>query len=118
MPPSLVPSVSGKLRIPKCTPHPHTLKRNEHMCMVRSTFCPQVEIHDPTSRATPRPPRSSTASLHSATIQLDPDNVLPEQFREQFRDTLTEFDSVFDPNIKGYNGDVGPFQDQVNMGPA
>ena len=31
---------------------------------------------------------------------------------------LTEFDSVFDRNYKGYNGAVGPFEAQVNMGPT
>lgn len=28
-----------------------------------------------------------------------------------------EYDHIFDPNIKGYNGSTGPFEAEVNMGP-
>ena len=35
-----------------------------------------------------------------------------------FRFLFSDFDSVFDPTIQGYNGAVGPFEAKVNMGPV
>ena len=31
---------------------------------------------------------------------------------------MNEFDSVFDPKVKGHNGAVGPFEAKVNKGPV
>ena len=59
-----------------------------------------------------------TISRHSATVTVDPDEILPTKHRDQMHKLLTEFDSVFDRNYKGYNGAVGPFEAQVNMGPT
>ena len=38
--------------------------------------------------------------------------------RSEFQDLLQTYDDVFDPSITGYNGDVGPFEAVVNMGPV
>ena len=35
----------------------------------------------------------------------------------EFLDVLTEYDSVFSPTYKGYNGSADPFQATVHMGP-
>ena len=51
-------------------------------------------------------------------MKLDPDNVLYEETRANFRSLLNEYDSVFVPKVKGYNGHVGPFESKVNMGPV
>ena len=59
-----------------------------------------------------------TISRHSATVTVDPDEILPAKHRDQMHELLTEFDSVFDRNYKGYNDAVGPFKAQVNMGPT
>ena len=38
--------------------------------------------------------------------------------QSSFRTLLSDFDSVFDPTIQGYNGAIGPFEAKVNMGPV
>ena len=54
--------------------------------------------------------------LHSSTVQLDADHILPETNRAAFQQLLHTYDSVFDPSNSGYNGAVGPFEAIVNMG--
>ena len=44
--------------------------------------------------------------------------MLPKDIKSKFQSVLTEYDSVFDPDIKGYNGAAGPFEAKVNMGPV
>ena len=55
---------------------------------------------------------------HSASVQVDPDRILPEAVRANFQSLLSEYDSVFDPQFPGYNGSAGPYQAKVNMGPV
>ena len=38
--------------------------------------------------------------------------------RSSFRSIVQEYDDVFDPNYRGYNGNVGPFEADVNVGPV
>ena len=38
--------------------------------------------------------------------------------QSSFRSLLSDFDSVFDPEIQDYNGAVGPFEAKLNMGPV
>ena len=38
LPPSIVSSVAGKIRIPNLSFEPHSLKRNEHFCQVNPVF--------------------------------------------------------------------------------
>lgn len=47
---------------------------------------------------------------------FDPDLILPDQSRQDFRHALSLFDDVFDPNIPRYNGACGPTTAVVNMG--
>ena len=49
-------------------------------------------------------------------MSLDPNNLLPRDIRAKFTSLLNEYDHIFDPNIKGYNGAEGPFEAKVNMG--
>ena len=55
---------------------------------------------------------------HSASIQIDPDSILPQAVRADFHSLLREYDSVFDPQFPGYNGAAGPYKAKVNMGPV
>ena len=50
-------------------------------------------------------------------VSLDPDNLLHHDIRAKFTSPLDEYDHIFDPNIKGYNGAEGPFEARINMGP-
>ena len=38
--------------------------------------------------------------------------------QSSFHSLPSDFDSVFDPTIQGYNGAVGPFEARVNIGPV
>ena len=55
---------------------------------------------------------------HSAPVTVDLDDILPQGEKQQFEVLHTEFEDVFDPQFKGYNGAVGPFKAVVNMGPV
>ena len=113
-PPSIVSSVAGKIRIPNLFSEPLHLKRNEHFCQARPVFTPSCE-HETgvTSHTT-----IHSHAKHTDYVKLDPDNVLCVDTRANFRSLLNEYDSVFDPKVKGYNGHVGPFESKVNMGPV
>lgn len=47
---------------------------------------------------------------------MDPDNSLVEDTRQGFSNVLHKYDSVFNSNVSGYNGEVGSFEAKVNMG--
>ena len=118
--PAIISSVAGKIRIPNLSPHPHFLKRNEHFCQVRAVYAPEASNDNSQLQATlqPSPPPLQVSTKHSANVCLDPENLLPRDVRAKFSSLLDEYDHVFDPKIKGYNGSVGPFEARVNMGPV
>ena len=62
--------------------------------------------------------QSRPNELHSAQIQVDPDNILDPSTREKFHSILSEYDSVYNPQFSGYNKASGPFEAVVNMGPT
>lgn len=114
--PCVVSSVARRLRIPNLSSEPRTLKRNEHFCQATLTFQPSEKA---VKDQLPKPPTpTSTKCNHSSTVQVDPDLLLQPEVRAQFHAVLIEYDSVFDPQFKGYNGAAGPFQAKVNMGPV
>ena len=43
--------------------------------------------------------------------------ILPEAVRAHFQSLLSKYDSVFEPQLPGYNPSTGPYQAEVNMGP-
>ena len=55
---------------------------------------------------------------HSSSVQIDPDGMLSADERSSFRSIVQEYDDVFDPNYRGYNGNVGPFEAAVNLRPV
>ena len=116
----MVSSVAGKIRIPNLTPEPHFLKRNEHFCQVHAVYTP--EAHSTSTQLPvsppPKPPVHPPSTKHSVNVTLDPNNLLPQDVRAKFTSLLDEYDHIFDPNIKGYNGAEGPFEAIVNMGPV
>ena len=98
--------------------HSQPVKRSnaEHLCQAIPVFEPKV---DPTVDTMPKPPSPRpTKTNHSSTVQVNPDNLLPQDVKSQFQSLLIEYDSIFDPKIKGYNGAAGPFKAKVNMGPV
>lgn len=51
-------------------------------------------------------------------IALDHDGVMPDDIQGGFRALHRQFDDVFDPHFRSYNGAAGPFKVKVNMGPV
>ena len=114
--PHISESVGGHIRIVNNTPEPQQVGKNDHFCQVRlTTSALQHDLH--MFKNTPIQQKSKYVS-HIDTVKLDPDNILSGQERKAFHDTLCQYDEVFDPNYKGYNGSLGPFQACVNMGPV
>lgn len=115
---SFIDSVAGKVRIANLSNDPYT-KRNQHLCLVRLTFSPDVSPYEST---TPDPKLNTKDSIrsttHSAAVNLDPDNTLSPEMKAQFKQTLDTYDEVFNPDFKGYNGASGPLKAVVNMGPV
>ena len=109
--------VAGKIPIPNLTPEPYFLKRHEHFCQVHAVYTPEEDAQLPVSPP-PRSPVHQTSTKHSANVSLDPNNLFPQDIRAKFTSLLDEYDHIFDPNIKGYNGAEGPFEAKVNMGPV
>jgi len=114
--PSVVSSVGRAIRIPNLSTKPRTLKRHEHFCQVTPVFEPKEDPSTgPSPAKRPLPPSNSS---HSASVQVDPDSILPQAIRANFQSLLREYDSIFDPQFPGYNESTGPYQAQVNMGPV
>ena len=112
------------MRIVNDTSDPQAVGTHEHFCQARRTSaisdpdesfaaagCESL-IYNDTTRVL------QTLVIHSDQVSVDPDTVLPATSRVEFRKLLQDFNQVFSPNFKGYNGAVGPFYASVNMGPV
>ncbi|KAJ8355268.1 hypothetical protein AAFF_G00077380 [Aldrovandia affinis] len=112
--PNLATGCVRKIRVPNLTNVPQLVQKSHQLCRVRAV-CPPISdatvLADP-----PRPVSTTRSSLSSDLVALDPDDIMPSDVKDKFRALHREFDEVFDPQFKGYNGAVGPFQAKVNMG--
>ena len=117
-PPTILNSVAGKIRIPNLTSEPQTLRRNEHFCQALPTVSPQRESEQQYAKPLIGASKHKHNGNFSSDIQLDPDNILDPYTRQKFAKLHHEYDIVFDPNIPGYNGAMGPCNAVVNMGPV
>ena len=115
--PTLVTSVQGKVRLTNTTDYPLVLKRNEHFCQVRQTSVSDNEDQSPYI-ATKHEAPVTYPKYHSDLVKVDPDGQLDTESRTELRKITREFDDVFSPSFKGYNGALGPFKGKVNMGPV
>ena len=115
--PTLVTSVQGKVRLANTTDHPLVLKRNEHFCQVRQTSVSENVDQPPFKATIPEAPLTYP-KYYSDLVKVDPDGQLDTESRTEFRKITREFDDVFSPSFKGYNGAFGPFKGEVNMGPV
>ena len=120
--PHIVEAVAGRVRILNDTAEPKTIARHEHFCQVRQTRSPDIQnpnIQYPVPNlTTSSTPHHQPPTMHSATVSVDPDNMLSKPTQQSFRSLLETYDDVFDPTITGYNGAAGPFEAVVNMGPV
>ena len=118
--PQIVEVVASRVRLVNNTAEPRTVRRHEHLCQARHTIAVT-----PTSPVVPHPSPphpcgsiSPQPGFFSDAVKLDPDNILPDTIRNQFREVLQTHDEVFNPAIVGYNGTACPVQASVNMGPV
>ncbi|CAG2238702.1 unnamed protein product [Mytilus edulis] len=109
--PSLVSSVAGNLRIPNLTDEPLVSERNEHFCNEhdeRSTYSPENnEIKNQDRAVATKFQLNKAQVLHSDLVRVDPDGLLQPCIKEKFKSLLRQYDNVFSPTFKGYNGAVG-----------
>ena len=113
-------AVASRVHLVNDTAEPRTVRRHEHLCQARHTTAVV-----PTLPVAPQPSPSHTGgsnSPHSGffsdAVLVDPDNILPDTFRNEFRKVLQTHDAVFNPAIVGYNSMAGPVQASINMGPV
>ena len=111
--------MTGRIRIPNLSCQPIQLKRHEHFCQVSPVFTPST--HEQPQHIADLSKQSinlSPGTNFSSAVRIDPDNLLQPDMQSSFRSLLSDFDSVFDPEIQDYNGAVGPFEAKLNMGPV
>ena len=121
--PHITEAVASKVRIVNNTNEPRTIRRHEHLSQVHLTTgvdsTPALAVPPP-----PPPPRCHSGNpVHQSgfffdAVTVDPDNILPDSLRSQFRQLLQAHDDVFNPTIVGYNGAAGPVEATVNVGPV
>ena len=93
-----------------------TVKRNKHFWEAILTFKPNDKINSAYSTHVQPIHTAPTAKNHSSSIDLDP-GILPRKMWEEFHAVLKEYDTVFEPHFKRYNGAAGSFHAKVHTGP-
>jgi hypothetical protein len=105
-PPSFIDSVAGKVRIAILTNEPHTIKRNQHLGLVRPTYTPNdSKNHGEVDVTYP-------SISYSLAVKLNPDMKRKHSFKNFSTHTM------FNPDFEGYNGASGTLKAVVNMGPV
>ena len=117
--PQEIESVGGKVRVVNTSTEPISIPRNAHVCQV----VPVIHVDCTPSTHTTQSNQSSKGGtvqgmLHSDPISVNPDNLLSNDITKRFSDINKEFDDVFDPSIKCYNGASGDIKGGVTMGPV
>ena len=114
--PDIVQPLSGIVRLVNPLPTPLSIKRNEHLGNVYHATTSDTFDQNVPPVLPFKPKRNSQSSYHSSSVKLDPDNILSPEMRQAFLDLIREYDEVFDPNIVGYNGAVGPHRGYCKHG--
>lgn len=116
-PPTVLPCLSGRVRIPNMSEDPQTIRKHEHFCSVRAAVTMTTNQNCDDIRSISQT-QTSPVTNFSESVQVDPHNILPHEISSKFRSLLHQYDNVFGPISEGYNGSSGPFQATVNMGPV
>ena len=117
---NILTCIAGKVRIPNTLNFPLSLKRHEHIGRISHTFEPDTKVRGTNEYASEdSPPSTQHTSKHSHdSVRLDPDRILPDKIRHEFKKLHEKFNKVFNPDFPGYNGAAGPIEGVVNMGPV
>lgn len=119
--PSILHSVGNKIRIENTGCNPVSLRKHEHFCQVRPVYVPST---DPEPGTSPNGTKNTSGThvkpsiLYSSQVTIDPDGILTRETVQAMKDSLARNDTVFSPISRGYNGQAGPFQARVNIGPV
>ena len=116
--PQVLEAVGSKICLVNTSNEPKAIGRHEHL----SQILPTIDAPSPTSSQIPTdqpsPVRPKFSPPFSSAVSVDPDHLLPDQFRLKFQQLLQEYDRVFDLKITGYNGAAGPIRATVNIWPS
>ena len=111
--PTVTQLVAGKVRVPNLCGSPVHVRPHDHVCKIYS-----VSSNAPSERPPPLLPATRKCPLNASVsaVQLDPDGILPSDTRAKFAELTSDFASVFESTLPGYNGAKGPIQGIVNIG--
>ena len=120
-PPQVIQPVDGKISVVNSTDEPIMLKRTEKVFKILNTCESFLETAPVTSNDIDKPgfskPKHDKKVLpYSTPVHLNTDKVLSPSSEVLFKDTLKEYDNVFNPRISRYNGHSGHCSVEVNMG--
>ena len=116
--PTISRVIQGVVRVPNNTSEPIYLSKTKHFAQVRhvsSPSTPAVEVYP--SLCTLAVPQD-VPTRHSDAVCLDPDNLLTQSERDQFRSLHLSYDKVFDRHFGTYNGASGPYKASICLGPV
>lgn len=118
--PCIVNTVDRVIRLVNESNDPLRINKNEHVCQIFTTsdenyvnlnppshYCSSIKSVNPVKN-----------TFNSELIELDHDNLLSLTLKEKFKEVHREYDTVFSPSIKCYNGAMGPIEAVVNIGPV
>ena len=98
--------MANKIHIVNTTNDPRTIRRHEHLCQVHLTTAADSTSDQAVTQPPPHHCHSGSqiyqSGLFSNAVTVDPDNILPDGVRNQFRTVLQAHDDVFNPTIVGY----------------
>ncbi len=114
-PPQEVEAVDHHIRIVNTSSEPILLKKGEHFGQVNEVF--SATAPEPTSPV-PEATQTEQRGPPADHVVIDPDNMLPQAIKDEFKKLHSTYSNVFNPTISKYNGASGNIEGNVNMGPV
>ena len=118
-PPQIIETTNGTISLVNHTNEPIIVKRKEKVCKILSSCDPITELECVDNIAVETSMVKNElkkVAPYSMAVKVNPDKVLSPSTEVLFKDTLSEYDSIFNPKISRYNGHSGPCSVEVNMG--
>ena len=115
--PTISSVVSGHVRIANSSMEPISVLKNEHFCQV-VPVCDAEDTAPVSHHTIPSTHHRTTLEMFSSDVSLDPNSLMPTSIRNKFQQVLKQYDTVFDPKYKRYNGYYGDIKAVINMGPV
>ena len=118
--PIITKVIDNEIRVPNCSKEIIMVRKNEHICQIRSTTECEVSLSSAASQITPIAPIStpSVTSYKTLEISIDPNNQLSKEWKDKFARLHEEKKEVFADRIGRYNDFSGKVRARVNIGSA